>query len=160
MTRYSEAIFKAITRVLDGKGICYEPNEETGEIYLSFENDDPEFYILIARIWVRSTSYMIQAGSRSDFDQSDRDLMRRLTDFLCRVNEKLFFGSFLISYEQSEVYYYYFLDCSGLKEPTPEAVSNSVASICRLWRDVSPGLRGVLREGLSAKEGFKLCKLS
>lgn len=84
--------------------------------------------------------------------------MQRLMEFLCRANDKLYFGNFKASFSDNEVYFYNFVDCSGLNAPTPDMIKLELEIVCKIWERVADGLNAVLNEGADAKTAADLCE--
>ena len=158
MSNYSKSIFRAIAKTFKQESVHFDADEEYGIFDGFFHNDHPAFPIIGVRFRARRTSFTVQGCAEAKFDPQNKELMQRLMEFLCRANDKLYFGNFKASFSDNEVYFYNFVDCSGLNAPTPDMIKLELEIVCKIWERVADGLNAVLNEGADAKTAADLCE--
>ena len=92
-------------------------------------------------------------------DPEDSDGMKRMAEFICRVNYGLQYGCFEFDFRDGWIRFKSFIDCEK-HAPSLEAVKNSIQCTAAMFKCYGPGIIDIIFGGVSAKEAIIKCEKS
>ena len=85
-------------------------------------------------------------------DPKDGAKMAAMAEFICRANYGLYNGGFEMDFNDGEIRYKSYADCSGGLTPPEEVIGNSITVGINMCNVFLPGMKDVLFNGVSPKE--------
>ena len=90
-------------------------------------------------------------------DTSDKELMARMAEFVCRANFGLKNGCFEFDFNDGELRYKCYIPCDG-HVPTQEMIREGISVPAAMLRRYAPGILGVLYGGVDPASAVKACE--
>ncbi len=153
---YSEEIADVIRGFLAENDWKFNFDEETGVFRLDVVIDC-KLKRLRYFINVRDTSYLVYAASLIGADTNDDNVMKEMTEFICRANYGLRSGNFELDMRDGEIRYKVFVDCNGIT-PSEEIVKSSIIIPSVMFERYAEGMIDVMFRGSKAEEAITKCE--
>lgn len=153
---YSNEIVDVVKKFLADDDWNYFFDEETGLFHFG----------LRIRSKIQKLNYVIDVHedeivtygiSPVAVDSDDPEMMRRMAEFICRVNYGLKNGCFELDFEDGEIRFRSFIDCKGLL-PSMEVVKNSVGCAAIMFELYASGMVDIIFGGASARDAIARCE--
>ncbi|MBR0278490.1 MAG: hypothetical protein IJQ75_00725, partial [Synergistaceae bacterium] len=106
---------------------------------------------------VRDDSYTVYARSPIEADCDDKNVMKEMSDFICRANYGLRNGNFELDMTDGELRYKTFVDCDGIT-PSEEIVKGSIIIPAMMFDRYAPGMLDIMFKGSTAEEAIAKCE--
>ena len=90
-------------------------------------------------------------------DPKDSAKLAAMAEFICRVNYGMRNGNFEMDFNDGEIRYKSFVDCSS-GTPSRDVIENSVVAGIEMTKRYYPGIKDVLFNGISPKEAVEKCE--
>lgn len=113
---------------------------------------------MYCKIIVFEKKYVVYVDSAIGADPSDADMMARMAEFVCRANNNLLNGNFELDFNDGEVKFKTFVDCSGLPAPTGEIVRNSIITATAMFIRYSRGITQIVFDNDPADDVVAECE--
>lgn len=154
---YSEDIANEIRGFLLDDDWKFDFDDEKG-IFRFGVNIDGKMKHVNYFVPVRDDSYTVYAISPVSADSDDEEVMRNITEFICRANYGLRNGNFEIDIRDGEIRYKVFVDCDGGILPSRDVVRGSIIIPAMMFERYSPGILDVVFKGSTAAEAIGQCE--
>lgn len=154
---YSEDIANEIRGFLLDDDWKFDFDDEKG-IFRFGVNIDGKMKHVNYFVPVRDDSYTVYAISPISADSDDEEVMRNITEFICRANYGLRNGNFEIDIRDGEIRYKVFVDCDGGILPSRDVIRGSVIIPAMMFERYSPGILDVVFKGSTAAEAIEQCE--
>lgn len=155
---YSDEIVDVVKRFLEDDEWNYFFDEKTGAFYFN----------LRIRSKIQRINYVIDVHedelvtygiSPIAADSDDPEVMRQMTEFICRANYGLKNGCFELELRDGEIRFRSFVDCKNLI-PSKDVVKNGVHCTAAMFKRYAPGIVDIIFSGASAKDAIAKCEES
>lgn len=154
---YSEDIANEIRGFLLDDDWKFDFDDEKG-IFRFGVNIDGKMKHVNYFVPVRDDSYTVYAISPVSADSDDEEVMRNITEFICRANYGLRNGNFEIDIRDGEIRYKVFVDCDGGILPSRDVIRGSIIIPAMMFERYSPGILDVVFKGSTAAEAIEQCE--
>lgn len=140
---YNSLLALIIRRHLDARGLAYDFDKEEGCFQFSFSvpSDLKEIYFLIM---VRPNGFITYSSPKQTVDVNDPLLMARMSEFVERVNHGMPMGCFELDWDEGNIWYRMFTDCSRTRIPDPATLDFSLDSHMVQMEVYAPGMLEIL----------------
>ncbi len=153
---YSEKLCSSLTNTLDYLELQYNLNEESGVISFNL-NPTGIFSSISFAITVRASDYIVYAIFPFRANSDDPEVMARTAEFICRANFGVCMGNFEMDYNDGEIRYKCFVDCSGVA-PAQSLFANSLICARSMLEGYGTGMLNVIFNGADAESAVCSCK--
>ena len=150
-TEYSEEIVDVIRGFLEGDDWKFDFDEEHG-VFSFGVGIESKLKHLRYIIPVRDDSYTVYARSPIEADCDDKNVMKEMSDFICRANYGLRNGM-----TDGELRYKTFVDCDGIT-PSEEIVKGSIIIPAMMFDRYAPGMLDIMFKGSTAEDAIAKCE--
>lgn len=151
----SDLIVKQITQILEKHDLEFELAPDKNVIYLPM-NRCGYFTDLECYIHVKHNSYRLSVHLGISTKDGDEDLRRRMSEFICRLNWKLYYGCFDYNYDSGTLQYRLFAHVADAKALAATVFDNiGLATAC--LKNYSAGFMRVFYGGVDAKKAIDEC---
>ncbi len=154
---YSVEIVKVIKDFLTDDGWNYSFDEESGEFKFGLRLKS-KIKKIDYLIHVSDRDYVVYAFSPVEADEDDRDMMRKMAEFVCRANDGLIMGNFELIMDEGKIIYKIYVDCDGGVTPSREVVRNSIYCCANMFERYAPGILDIIFSGTEAKDAVEKCE--
>jgi len=110
-------------------------------------------------VMVHDSSFTVYAVSPIGADQTDKVMMQRMAEFVCRANYGLRNGNFELDMRDGEIRYKSFVDCNNLV-PSREVIKTSIYCPATMFEKYAPGIIEIIFNDVEAKEAVDRCEKS
>lgn len=155
-TEYSEEIVDVIRGFLEGDDWKFDFDDEHG-VFSFGVGIESKLKHLRYIIPVRDDSYTVYARSPIEADCDDKNVMKEMSDFICRANYGLRNGNFELDMTDGELRYKTFVDCDGIT-PSEEIVKGSIIIPAMMFDRYAPGMLDIMFKGSTAEEAIAKCE--
>lgn len=152
---YSEDIWDMIGEALEDEGwrfIC-----DNGRFFFQIDIEGPIRQTQVC-VMVGEDHFMVTASCPIRFNEKSQLTIRQMSLFAAMVNHGLLRGNFELDFGEGVIRYKTSVGCWGLVYPSREMVISSIAVTVHMMERFSPGIVGILFQGLSAAEAVELCR--
>lgn len=153
---YSEEIAGIIRDFLMGDDWKFDFDDEHG-IFRFGVGIESKLKHLRYIIRIRDDSYVVYAISPLDADCDDKNVMKELSDFICRANFGLMNGNFELDMTDGEIRYKTFVDCDGIT-PSEEIIKGSVIIPSLMFDRYAPGILDIMFKEATAEDAIAKCE--
>lgn len=153
---YSPEIVENIKEFLDSDDWKFEFNEEKGSFNFGVTIDSNIKNIRYF-LPVREDGYTVYAVSPINADNHDKDVMREMSEFICRANYGIRNGNFELDMRDGEIRYKVFVDCENITL-SQEVIKNSIVIPSIMFERYSPGMIDIMFRGIKAEEAIIKCE--
>lgn len=153
---YSEEIFDTVKNFLVESNFNFEEDKERGALRFRLSIKSKLKYLRYS-ILIGSSFYTVYAVSPIESDSDDENVMKEMSDFICRANYGLRNGNFELDMNDGEIRYKTFVDCDGV-EPSGAIVRGSVAVPSLMFDRYAPGMLDIIFRDSTAREAIAKCE--
>lgn len=100
---YSEKIARQVRNCLDKMNSYYDFFEELGFFKVIYDMEICKFKKLVVLLDVREDSVIISAVPPFSVSVDDDSVMRRITEYMCRINYEETLGGFSLNFKNGEI---------------------------------------------------------
>ena len=147
-------IIRAINEFLNGDNWKYSLDTKRGIFNFILSMDGPMNKIHFF-IGVEDSDYVVMASPLVSVNVDDKETVRNMCEYVCRVNSRLKNGCFEFDMDDGDITYKTYVDCRGTVEPTKEIVENSIRCPAAMYYRYSSGFMDVIFNKHSAKEALR-----
>lgn len=158
MKDYDQTIADRIRSFLEEEDWHYTFDEECGNFRFGLALDESSLNASFL-VDVKNDMYITYAILPISANQNNEDMMRRMHEFICRVNYKLLLGGFEFDVRDGEIRYRCTVDCEDA-ELSNAVIRNSIYIPANMIIKFSAGLISIMFAGKSAAEAYEACKLN
>lgn len=108
-------------------------------------------------IQVHDNDYVVYAFSPIGADEDNRDMMLKMAEFVCRVNDGLVNGNFELNMDDGSINYKTYVDCGGGMTPSRVVVRNSIYCCASMFDQYAPGILDIILGDSEAKDAVDEC---
>lgn len=151
---YSTEIADAIKSFLTEDGISFSFDEEKGVFEFTLETTRGMIKKLNYIINIRSDDFFVYAISPVGPDRMDKDMMARMTSFICLCNIGFDYGgNFDLNINNGEIRYKYHVDCNGVI-PTQSMIENSIRCPLTMLQYYGDGILNIIFSNIDPRKAY------
>ncbi len=156
VNNYCEEITDKIIEYLESRSCDFSFDYEAGifEFYQELMNQ-AKFFKCIVEVY--SHDYIIYGVLPFKPNVEDSDLMKRLAEFICRLNENIGMGTLLLSMDSGDIRYKNFVDCSDII-PSEQMIYNSFYVPNTILESFAGGIAAIVN-GATIQEAEAILKI-
>ena len=109
------------------------------------------------RILAGHNDFVVLASSPLGVDPDDKEGMARVSEFICRANERMKAGNFEVSFLTGEIYFKIFVDCANII-PSTAMIQNAVTFPLAMFTSHGIGFISLLVSHAQAEEALDKVK--
>jgi Family of unknown function (DUF1790). len=157
MRDYSRDIVKAIKNYLEDQewDYCFDEQNASFKFELLIKGQIKK---LSYKIMVFEEGYVVYTLSSLGVPPKGSIKMRRMENFICRVNYKMLRGNLELDQEEGNIWYKFFVDCEGGIIPTYEIVRNSIIHPIKVFQKYGFGIAEMIFGNASIEETASNCE--
>ncbi len=151
MKQYSTAIADAIKSLFDELDMNYFFDEDEG--YFKFVIQiSSKFKTLRYLISVRDNDFIMNALCPIEIDPEDSEIRRTLSEYLCRINDHLCQGSFILDFSDGSILFRVFFDCTDNSLSAKEKIKKSLSLPAAMFTVYERGIIDVVYNDSTAEK--------
>ena len=107
------------------------------------------------RIAVDENLILVLCTMPLNVDVDDPDVLKEMTEFICRVNYRLTFGNFNIDVNDGEIQFQMAIDCHGVDEPSQEVIRRALLMPHAMFEQYGTAILDIMFGRDDAKHAFE-----
>ncbi|MCR4887589.1 MAG: YbjN domain-containing protein [Ruminococcus sp.] len=110
-------------------------------------------------VHVREDDYSVYVTSPLSADADDKDMIARMSEFICRANYGLIRGSFELDVCDGEIQFKFYVPCNG-SMPSDKTIGESIYIPSQMFKKYGEGIVNIIFRDTSAEEAIMKCENS
>ncbi|MCR4817649.1 MAG: YbjN domain-containing protein [Fretibacterium sp.] len=153
----AEAVNKFLLKYMEGGAKMFTFDQDEGVFRTTLKSEGTA-RLLGCVVVIADSFFRTYVVSPIGVDPSEPSKLAAMAEFICRVNYGLFGGGFEMDFNDGEIRFRSFVDCSGGLIPSEALIGNSIVAGTRMFERYLPGIKDVLFNGTSPKEAVEKCE--
>ena len=108
-------------------------------------------------VHVREDDYSVYVTSPLSVDADDKDMLARMSEFICRANYGLIRGSFELDVRDGEIQFKFYVPCND-SVPSDKTIGESIYIPMQMFKKYGDGIVSIIFTETSAEEAIKKCE--
>lgn len=157
MENYSEEITNAIKQFLDEDDWNYRYDPEYGLFRFDFHTGG-FMKSLHYVIHVREEDFVVYGYFPLGVAEGHAEVMRRMAEFICRVNYGICNGCFELEYDTGIIRYKTFADCTNSKIPSKDVIRDGISRAYWMFDQYAYGILEITHGKTQVSEIIERCE--